>query len=169
MSNNLVTLILGLGVLIGLGAHIKDMGAATVKQDFDDLFKKWGLRHGVEWTLLKALAIVESSLNPNAVNPSDPSHGIMQIFCDAVCQTCPCRNKLNVAGWENATPERLFDPDFNIMIGAQIIKWNIDTYGFKRGIATYNAWSARLDPIDGPFRNQAYVDKVLREWTGLNA
>ena len=132
----------------------------------NEIYERWGRIHGVEPELLRAIAIVESNENPGAVNPSDPSIGLMQILCKADCQTCLCKNRFNIEGWIVATPERLLDPDFNVQIGSQIIKWNIKTYGFEKGIAVYNRWASRNDPRNGPFGNQAYVDKVLREFPG---
>lgn len=135
----------------------------TTTLDLNGLYEKYGVLNGVNPNLLKALAIVESNERPNAKNPRDPSIGIMQIFCENDGPNSPCKNKLNVLGWDQATPERLFDPDFNISIGSQIIAWNIQTYGFNRGIAVYNSFSARLDAPDGPFVNNEYVNKVLGE------
>ena len=41
-----------------------------------------------------------------------------------------------------------------------LLAWNISTFGLLRGIAVYNAWDQRSAPAAGPFKNQAYVDKV---------
>lgn len=132
-----------------------------------EIYEKWGQRYGVDPDLIQAIARIESNENPSAVNPLDPSTGLMQILCRASCQTCQCQNRFNVIGWETATPERLFDPDFNVSIGTQIIAWNLETYGFLKGIAVYNRWASRNDPPNGPFGNQSYVDKVTREFNNL--
>ncbi len=151
----------------GLNRIFKKPEAPRLIMDLDLLYEKWGQRYGVDPKLLKALAIVESSEQPNAKNPADPSFGLMQILCVNDGLDNPCKNKFNIEGWEGATPNRLFNPDFNVSLGAQIIAWNVRTYGFKRGIATYNRWASRKDPADGPFGNQRYVDKVLREYRAL--
>jgi hypothetical protein len=127
----------------------------------DDLLKKWGAAYGVEWRLLKAVAVTESRLNPNAVNSADnESIGLMQVLCrpDGLGG---CSNKLNVDGWSEATRKKLFDPRFNIRIGAQILAWNIRTYGLPKAIAVYNRWAERMSLVAGPFENQSYVDAVL--------
>ena len=127
----------------------------------DDLLKKWGAVHGVEWQLLKAIAIKESRLNPNAVSTADnESIGLMQVLCRPDGQG-GCSNNLNVDGWRIATRKKLFDPDFNIRIGAQILAWNIRSYRMPRAIAVYNRWAERRSPVAGPFENQSYVDAVL--------
>jgi len=127
----------------------------------DDIFRKWGAVYGVDWQLLKAIAITESSLNPDAVNAADnESIGLMQVLCRPDGGG-GCSNGLNVDGWSEATRKKLFDPRFNIKIGAQILAWNIRTYGLPKAIAVYNRWAERTSPVAGPFENQSYVDAVL--------
>lgn len=127
--------------------------------NFDPLYKKWGQAYGVDWRLLKAIAKAESSENPIAKNPADPSYGLMQILYP---QKLPA-----VENWPPESVEALYDPDYNVSVGAQIIGWNVTTYGLKRGIAVYNRWDSRLDPENGPFGNQAYVDRVWAYYVEL--
>ena len=127
----------------------------------DDLFRKWGVVYGVDWQLLKSIAVTESRLNPDAVNAADnESIGLMQVLCRPDGGG-GCSNGLNVDGWSEATRKKLFDPGFNIKIGAQILAWNIRTYGLPKAIAVYNRWAERTSPVAGPFQNQLYVDAVL--------
>jgi soluble lytic murein transglycosylase-like protein len=134
--------------------------------EYDTLFRKHADAHGVDWRLLKALGTVESHLNPRAENPDGLSAGIMQIHC-APAYTPTCRNRLNVPMWPPASRAQLYEPDYNIAIGAEIIAWNIRHYGLSRGIAAYNQWSARKTPRGELFPNQYYVDKVLRAYRQL--
>lgn len=148
-------------------------GVADVIQEknptLDDLFQKWAEVYHIDWRLAKAHAIVESSLNPDAVNETDnESLGLMQILCKPD-GTGGCVNRLNVDGWTDATRERLLDPDFNIRIGTQIIASNIKAYGLPRAIAVYNRFAERHSPIDGPFENQKYVDRVSKVYEDLQA
>jgi soluble lytic murein transglycosylase-like protein len=154
-------------VILSTRTAAATMNAETA-QTLDEIFRKWGNRYGVDPVLLKAIATVESSLNPDAENPSDPSVGLMQILCipDA---TGKCSNTFNVEGWDAATWKNLHDPDFNVQIGAQILAWNLKNFGYPRGIAVYNAWNARHAPMNGPFPNQAYVEKVIAAFTRLAA
>jgi len=127
----------------------------------DDLFRKWGAVYGVEWQLLKAIAVTESRLNPDAVNTADKeSIGLMQVLCRPDGEG-GCSNRLYVDGWSEATRKKLFDPRFNIRIGAQILAWNIRAYGLPKAIAVYNRWAERTSPVAGPFLNKLYVDAVL--------
>lgn len=152
-----------------VSASIPDSGSsggAGGPVDLDGLFKKWGDHYDVDWRLLKAVAIHESSLNPNAVNAADPSYGLMQVLCrhgaDGVCV-----NHFDVEGWDEATTEKLKDPDFNIMIGAQILAYNLQTFGSPKGIAVYNSWDQRNASPIGPFKNQSYVSAVLANYRNL--
>lgn len=131
-------------------------------ENFDALFQKHGRQQGVDWRLLRAIAEVESHLNPRAINRRDPSIGLMGVLCRPRGETCG--NRFDVAGWPPARREQLFEPDYNVSIGAQVLAWNIRTYGFTRGIAIYNQWDARLTPRERPFPNQFYVDKVLARY-----
>ena len=128
----------------------------------NDVYQEHGDMQGIDWRLLKALAHVESSENPTAINPADPSYGLMQILCTGDGERC--ENKFYLSGWP-PTREELLNPDINVFFGAQVIRWNIDNYGFKKGIALYNAWHSNQDaPAEGPFTNQKYVDKVLQKY-----
>lgn len=144
----------------------KKANAAEVT-GFDAIFKHWGAMYGVDWRLLKAHAMRESSLDPSAVNESDPSYGLGQVLCDAVTPDSPCQNRLNVSGWSDATPHRLLDPDFNVRMMAQIIAANIRQYGMPRAVAVYNSFDQHNAPLDGPFKNQSYVDDVLSIYQSL--
>lgn len=126
----------------------------------DDLFKKWGLAYNVDWRLIKAHAVVESGLSADAVNPSDPSYGVMQILCSGATGDDSCENKFFIDDWSNATPNMLLDPDFNIRMGAQIIGKNLRQYGWPRCVAVYNRFAEYKSPLNGPFQNQDYVDRV---------
>lgn len=117
--------------------------------------------------LLKAIAYVESGEYITGVNMSDPSFGLMQIYCKPDSKG-RCKNKFPALPfWEKVTVKKLLNPKKNIKIGAAILNWNIKHYGFKKGIAVYNCWSSRHDPKDGPFRNQQYVDAVLKKYKSL--
>jgi len=148
-------------------ATIMETFSGNVTEAFDILFERYGTRYGVDPLLLKAVAMVESSLDPDAINQADNiSIGLMQILCRRD-ETGRCTNKFNIEGWEGANETRLRDPEYNVMMGAQILAWNLKTYGSPRGIAVYNAWNARHSPIDGPFPNQEYVDKVIAAYSKI--
>ena len=133
------------------------------------LYDEIGARYGVDPLLLRAVVITESSENPDAENLRDPSVGLGQVLCkfDPADPQRKCLNRLNVNHWEGATWYRLKDPRYNLTIASQVLAWNLRNYGFPKGIAVYNDWSARDDGAQGPFRNQKYVDKVLSKLAKL--
>lgn len=136
------------------------------QMSLNDLYSHYGQIHGLDPMLLKAIAQVESSENPDAKNPNDPSYGLMQLLCRPDGKGS-CSNKLNVIGWPPGSVADLYDPDYSVNIASQILSWNIGRYGFLRGIACYNNWGARLSEPDGPFPNQGYVDKVMSKYRNL--
>jgi len=102
--------------------------------------------------LIRAIIATESAWNPGAINPSDPSYGLMQVMPHAA----------GGAGPPGVTGEELLDPVTNIRAGADYLWTLIGRYG--RGsladvVAAYNAGRPRRGP-DGRYLNQAYVDEV---------
>lgn len=140
--------------------------AAALAADFDAIFRRHGAAHGVDWRLLKAIAQVESSLNPRAEHPNGLSSGLMQIYC-APAHARDCANRFDIADWPPASRAQLYDADYNTHLAAQILAWNLRTYGLRKGIAVYNHWGARRTPPGQPFPNQRYVDAVLARYHDL--
>lgn len=128
---------------------------------FNDLYIKYGRLFGVDWRLIKAIAMKESSESADAVNLADPSVGVMQVLAKGwpndVTNSFPA-----VSNWPPNDPKDLLNPEYNISVGVQILAWNLKNYGSPRGIAVYNSWSQRVKPVNGPFENQDYVNKVLK-------
>ena len=165
----LITLIVGFLLIIFINrTAVKSFVVQRVNNqlfDLNSLYKKWGEFYNVDPLLIQALARQESDENPNAINLRDPSVGVMQILCKGY--PGPCTNRFNIIGWPPNKSENLLDPNFNISLGTQIIKWNLDIFGFPKGIAVYNNWTARFDPQNGPYLNQSYVDSVLVHYRSL--
>ena len=130
---------------------------------YDDIYKRWATFYNLDWKLLKAIAIVESNERASAVNPSDPSVGLMQVLCRGWPDQCT--NTLYLAGWPPSNPQRLFDPEYNVEIASGILADNVNNFGIRKGIAVYNSNRARHETE--PFSNQSYVDKVTARWGRL--
>lgn len=149
-------------------AGLKNESTIVANQDinlgtpYEDLFRSIGKKYNLPWQILSAIAFVESSYSPNAINYSDnESIGLMQILCRPD-GSGGCANKFPVVqDWDRIKKQDLFDPVKNIEIGAQILRWNIDQFGLEKGIAVYNSWDQRLRKP--PFKNQSYVNKVLNK------
>lgn len=104
--------------------------------------------------LVKAIIATESAWNPGAVNPRDPSYGLMQVMPASA----------GGAGPPGVSGAELLDPETNIRAGSEYLRALIARYG--RGalsdvIAAYNAGRPRRS-ADGRYLNQAYVDEVQR-------
>lgn len=171
MPDGKVLLIVAALALFGVLVSTRTRAAAPASSppSLDALIQKWAGRYEVDWLLLKSIMIRESSLKPDAVNPEDPSYGLGQVLCQSSDFDSPCKNRFDVDGWEHATPRRLLDPDFNAKIAAQILAYNVRTFGMPRGVSVYNRWDQRTRPINGPFANQKYVDDVLSIYRRLQA
>lgn len=143
------------------------------KRDYDLYFEAAADEFGVPFALLKAHAVIESSLNPNAFLDENPqklktrtgwaSRGLMQILW------WPNSNRFAKYGYADkdlgVDGVRMFEPNVNVRIAAQLMK---DNLGATRGnlkdtINMYNTgvkYSQRIAP-------NGYVDKVLKVYTIL--
>lgn len=115
-------------VFIIIGAVLLAFGSGNISKEetkeekvdsftkFDSLFKKYGEQFKIEWRLLKAICMNESSLGENprvksgGVSEDGKSWGIMQL-------TLPTAND-----FEPASIERLNDPDFSIRVAAKFLR-----------------------------------------------
>jgi len=105
MSTGIIIVVIGIVVLT---LQPKAEGKENMYNfDLDSIYKKWGEKYGVDWKLLKAIAIVESDETPLAENPADPSRGIMQILCKTNLKG-DVINKFNVDNWPPPDADYLF-------------------------------------------------------------
>ena len=161
-----------------------------VKQDLDQIFTNMAKKYKLPKLLLKAVAQVESALDPNAYRfepkywvrymKDDPiwrgkdpkivsaSYGLMQILVKT--------------SWDmgfRGKPEDLYDPLTNINLGAKLLKANIEMVTDRKihikhqlfpvlvAICWYNGGSRGNPDHDGSLRNQSYADKVFEKWYHL--
>lgn len=111
---------------------------------------KAAIYHGVDPNLLHAIAVVESGLNPQAMNTANANGtrdiGLMQINSSWLPQ---------LARW-NIREQDLFDPCISAYVGAWILADNIARLGpVWRAVGAYNARS--------PERQLRYVQRVQRQ------
>lgn len=121
-------------------------------------FAEAGAKHGIDPLLLKAIAKVESSMNPKAINyNSNGSYdmGLMQI------------NSMHLPMLKKSGIQRqhlLNDACVSVMVGSEILAGFVQRYGYTwRAIGAYNAGTA-------PGRERAreiYVAKISREYWKL--
>lgn len=151
----------------GASASLLSAGESLVS-GFDAIYQKHAAERGLDWRLVKAICQHESAENPDAVNAADnESIGLGQVYCRPDGRG-GCANKLNVDNWPPPGGRAsLFDPDVNVFYVAAILADNVARYGVAKGVAVYNAWDQHTAPAAGPFKNQAYVDDVLRRAAAL--
>lgn len=123
------------------------------------MFKAWVAERGLasEWeavlqdaghhdaarvALLKGIIGRESEWNPAAINPTDPSYGLMQILAGSR------------GPYPSVSTAELLDPVTNIRLGAAFLNQLLGRYSERDAVSAYNAGR----PIAG---NQPYVDDVL--------
>ena len=132
-------------------------------RSLDELYEEWGERAGFDPLLLKSIAIQESS-ERTSVRGASGEVGLMQVLCipdaDGFCQA-----NFHVRGWEGMTAARLEDPDVNLDIATQILRWNVDHArgDMAMALAIYNGG---LTP---PPVSHEYAREVIERWIALRA
>lgn len=118
----------------GLVAAIALLVAGTGQADeLRECFSEAGERYGISPALLRAIAEVESGLDPHAIhaNGNDTADiGLMQINSWWI----PVLEQYGIE------PEDLWDPCLNIGVGAWILAGNVRQYGHSwQAVGAYNA------------------------------
>lgn len=131
----------------GVGPAGAPAGAAGGASRYDALFAKYGKQYGVDPRLLKAIAVKESGLNPDAVSPANKNgtrdHGLMQ------------HNSRYLA--DRGLSDDWANPERSIEEAAKLLRRNIDASGgdVRGGVRRYNG--------SGPAA-EAYADDVMKRW-----
>lgn len=140
-------------ILIGTLFFTSEISPAIYPSDptLDEMFQMAGVRYNIDWKLIKAVAIVESRLDPNAIGDHKRSVGIMQV-------------SIGLAQFYDLKRGDLFNPYINIHIGASHLSYLIQKYGLKKGIRIYNAGERRF--FSGRYSND-YYHAVIRNYYDL--
>lgn len=125
-----------------------------VADRYDDLITEASKKHGVSFSLLKALIKIESDFNPRAIS-SAGAMGLMQIMPENI-------RALNI--------KDPFDPWENIMGGARYLKHLITRFDGKlpMALAAYNAGPNVVDRYKRipPFKEtEDFVEKVMKYYS----
>lgn len=142
----------------------------TMKRDYDIFFAASADEYGPPFALLKAHAMMESSLNPRAFRDENPSkrtdrlgwasRGLMQTLF------WPGSIRFEKYGFDSdRSPDDLFDPQVNIDIAAQLVRDNLKACGgnIRDAINMYNT-GKKEEQYAAP---NNYVDRVLTYYETL--
>ena len=110
-------------------------------------FQIAGSRYGVDWKLAKAVAIVESELNPKAISHKG-AIGIMQIHP-------------SLAYWYKINKSLLFNLYINVHIGTSYLSLLTKRYGLGVGLQMYNLGETKYH---NGMRSFGYYNRVLKEY-----
>ncbi len=135
----------------------KKISASNLTDQYDRVISEASKKHGVSFSLLKALIKAESDFNPLAVS-SAGAQGLMQLMPKNI-------KSLNI--------KNPFDPRENIMGGAQYLKQLINRFGGKLplALAAYNAGPGVVEQYRRvpPFREtENFVQQVMKYYALLN-
>lgn len=135
--------------------YIKEPAKKSSGPDFTDLYdhviSEASERHGISFSLLKALIKTESDFDPLAVS-SAGARGLMQLMPE------------NIEAFKIKDP---FDPRENIMGGTQYLKQLINRFGGKLplALAAYNAGPGAVEQYQRipPFKEtENFVKEVMK-------
>ncbi len=146
---------------------------------YDEILDRVARELGLDPDLVRAIVLIESSGDPWAVRYEPAfyyryvrgkipgisiteevaratSWGLMQVMGQVARER----------GFQGKFLSALCDPETGLRFGALHLKRFLDRHGdVEKAVAAYNAGSPRM--ANGRFVNQAYVDKVMREYRRL--
>lgn len=148
MKPDLLLKIALLAAILGIGGKVY-AGGKTGKTEFDPLFRDYADNP----RLAKAVALQESSLNPNAMGDGGRAFGLMQIWYPTA----------QGHGYSGA-PYGLLDPAVNIYYATRELNHLVSRYGFDRGVMGYNIGETRLRKGGS---NTEYLRRVKKFYEGV--
>lgn len=123
-------------------------------------WKQAGDRYGIEPELLQAIAIVESNMDPKAVNKNTDGTidvGLMQINS---------RHFQTLRKFSISQKDLINDPCQSVMTGAWILAGNIRQFGYSwEAVGAYNAGTGKTHKHQA--LRQKYIKKVALQYAQL--
>jgi len=115
---------------------------------------------GVAAEKIKAVLFIESRGNPRAVNPADPSYGLMQLLIPTASF---------YAGRTVTSQELLDNPALNVSLGAKFLATLQGRYAARFSFAVWaQAYNVGETKFDAGIRNPGYGAFVFDSQTGVN-
>lgn len=160
-------IVLGLG-LIAIFLLVKNVGAFTVSTGkpytlatspvvpYEDLIRKASQTWGVDQAIIKAVIRQESNFNAEAINPNDPSYGIMQVGLMVAQDYGFVRDYKNPSEFEIA---ELLQVQNNINAGTRRLSTLLAKYPFETAVQMYNVGEAGFNK---GYRATQYLANVKR-------
>lgn len=115
------------------------------KTVYDNLYKYYGNLRNIDWRLIKAIAVTESSETADAIGDDNRSFGLMQV-------------SLIVGSSYGMSKDDLLIPAWNVQVGSGFLKDLIEKYGLEGGIQAYNLGETKFRK---GLTSPTYLKKVL--------
>ena len=135
------------------GQDRRSDGETTIREKV----RFWSLKNGLSPALVWGVVMTESSGNPAAENPSDPSTGLMQVT------PLIGRAFAGLPGDTQAVLKALLDPDINLQAGTGFLAVLQKKYSGKfpqrEWVQAYNLGEPQFNRGK---RNQVYGDRVMK-------
>lgn len=146
-----------LAVFSALGAAVVALSVPMAAHAY--CFEQAEARYWVNRDLLRAIAQQESGMNPRAINRN--KNGSMDVGLMQINSTWfPLLAKYGV------DKDWLFDPCYNVMMGAWILAKNIDRYGVTwKAVGAYNAVSPEKQTVYAR-KIEGQLGRILRGRAG---
>lgn len=158
----------GLGLLIILSQN----AGGALNTNFDDLFKNMATKYGLDWKMLKAIAIIESSLgahpsvkigleNPSNVEGSKSSDGKSWGLMQVTIPTARDYDKL-------VTPEKLNIPYYSVEIASKHLAMLKKLFNgdVQKIVKSYN--QGQGNTLAGKTYADGYWTKYLNAYRSIN-
>jgi len=147
--------------IVGIGIYfllfiVPKWASASEKPSptIDILISRASIKHGVETALIKAIIRQESNFNPNAINPTDPSYGLMQVGLMVAQDYGLVKDYRSPTLFEK---NLLLVPETNIDIGTWHLSKLLSRYVFDIAVQMYNLGEAKYGY---GFRSPEYLEAV---------
>lgn len=172
IRNLLATLVIAVILAIGLNLALITMKTYDMQINYVDIIEKYSKKYNSDPLMIASIVKVESGFDPGATSPMN-AKGLMQILPDTGEWIA---EKLE----EDYHDEKLYDPDYNIHLGAYYYEYLYEHFGdveialaaYNGGMGNVEEWlkdpqiSYHGDKLDNiPFgETKNYVEKVMNTY-----